>query len=93
MVKLTFSLDEATADRLRTSAKRLARPQSVIVREAIREYTERLSNLEEAGRRRLVESLDELVARIPNRPAAEVDAEILAIRAARRRGGRHSSGR
>ncbi len=93
MVKMTFSLDEATADRLRTSADRLARPQSAVVREAIREYAERLGNLGEAERRRLLATFDDVVAKIPRRPASAVDAEIQAIRAARRRGGRRSAGR
>lgn len=87
---MTFSLDEATVDRLRSSADRLARPQSAVVREAIREYAERIGNLGEEERRRLLSTFDDVVARIPRRPGSEVDAEIRAIRAARRRGGRRS---
>jgi predicted DNA-binding protein len=90
MVKLTFSLDEATVDRLRSSADRLARPQSAVVREAIREYAERLGNLGEEERRRLLKTFDEVVGKIPRRPASEVNAEIREIRAARRRGGRRT---
>lgn len=93
MVKMTFSLDDATARRLRASAERLARPQSAVVREAIREYAERIGNLGEAERRRLLKVFDEVVARIPHRPPSEVEAEIRAIRAARRSGGRRSRGR
>jgi predicted transcriptional regulator len=91
MVKMTFSLDEVTVQRLRASADRLARPQSAVVREAIRDYAERIGNLSEAERRRMLAAFDDFVARVPPRSASEVDAEIHEIRAARRRGGRRSN--
>lgn len=88
MVKMTFTLDDATVARLRRSAARLARPRSEVVRLAIREYSERIGRLSEEERIRALRTFDELVPRIPARPQADVDREIRAVRAARRRGGR-----
>jgi hypothetical protein len=88
MVKKTFTLDEATAAELTRSAARLAKPQSEVVRLAIRAYADRIGRLSEPERLRLLEVFDELVPKIPARPAAEVDRELRAVRAARRRGGR-----
>ena len=50
MVKMTFTLDDATVARLRHSAVRLAKPQSEIVREAIRDYADRVGRLSEQER-------------------------------------------
>jgi hypothetical protein len=88
MVKKTFVLDEATAAALSRSAARLAKPQSEVVRLAIRDYADRIGRLSEAERVRLLEVFDEVVPRIPVRPAADVDREIRGVRAARRSGGR-----
>lgn len=88
MVKMTFTLDDATVSQLRRSADRLAKPRSEIVRLAIRDYAERIGRLSEEERGQLLRAFDELVPRIPARPAAEVEREIRAVRAARRQGGR-----
>jgi ribbon-helix-helix CopG family protein len=88
MVKMTFTLDDITADRLRRAAARLAKPQSQVVREAIQQYADRLGKLGEEEQRRLLEIFDRVVPVIPPRPAREVDQELRAIRVARRRGGR-----
>lgn len=88
MVKKTFTLDDATAAELSRSAARLAKPQSEVVRLAIRDYADRIGRLSEQERLRLLEVFDEIVPKIPVRRRAEVDREIGAIRAARRRGGR-----
>ncbi len=88
MVKLTFTFDQETVDRLRQAATRLARPQSYVVREAVREYAERIGNLSEGERRHLLKVFDTVIPAIPLRPLSEVRAEIAAVRAARRRGGR-----
>jgi hypothetical protein len=88
MVKVTFTLDDLTVQRLRQAAARLARPHSQVVREAIREYAERVGRLSETERLRLLHAFDTMVPRIPERPVAEVDAEIRRVRAARQRGGR-----
>jgi predicted transcriptional regulator len=84
MVKVTFTLDDETVGRLRRTAARLARPQSQVVREAIREYEARSAKLSDDERRRLIEALDRLVLTVPARPEREVHAEIAEVRAARR---------
>ncbi len=93
MVKKTFVLDEVTAAELSRSAARLAKPQSAVVRLAIRDYADRIGRLSEQERVHLLQVFDELVPRIPIRPVAEVERELTAVRAARRRGGRRLGGR
>ena len=86
--KATFALDSATLRRLERTARTLGVAKSRVVREAIAEYSERLGKLGEGERRRLLRAFDELVPRIPPRPAADVDRELAEIRRARRLGGR-----
>lgn len=64
MVKLTFTFDQETVDRLREAAARLARPQSYVVREAVREYAERIGNLSEQERRHLLKVFDAVIPTI-----------------------------
>lgn len=92
-VKMTFSLDEDTAERLRRAAETRHKSMSQVLREAIGEYSERLGKLSETERRRMLGSFDELVPKIPERPLAEVDEEIEAVRQARQAGGRRSRDR
>lgn len=91
--RMTFTLDEETAARLHQTAERMAVPKSQVVREAIREYSERVGRLSEPERVRLLRAFDELLPRIPARPAREVDREIREVRDARRGGGRRTKGR
>ena len=91
--KVTFTFDEATLARLAQAARRLDRPKSQVVRDAIREYSDRVGRLGEEERLRMLRVFDEVVPAIPSRPAAEVDAEIRAVRAARRGGGRGTADR
>jgi hypothetical protein len=93
MVKVTFTLDDETVERLRRTAARLAKPQSQVVREAIREYEARSDKLSEDERRRMLDAFDRLVRTLPGRPQGEVDAELREIRAARRLWGRRSEHR
>ena len=86
--KVTFTLDDETVARLRRTAADLARPQSQVVREAIRDFSERAGRLSEAERLRMLRTFDETVPQIPERPLGEVEAEIRALRAERRTGGR-----
>ena len=86
MTKVTFTLDAETVARLRRTAARLSRPQSQVVREAIRDYDERSGTLSEDERRRLLEVFDRVVPAIRPRPARNVDAELKEIRASRRAG-------
>jgi predicted transcriptional regulator len=92
-VKLTFSLDAATVSRLRTAAERLRMPQSQVVREAVAEYSSRIGRLSEAERAAMLRTFDRLVPALPSRPVAQVEAELRALRAARRRAGRRRSDR
>jgi predicted transcriptional regulator len=93
MVKVTFTLDDETVERLRRTAARLAKPQSYVVREAIRDYEARSARLSDEERARLLAIVDRMVKEPPTRTAAEVDAEIGEIRAARRRWGRRGAAR
>jgi hypothetical protein len=89
-VKMTFTFDEPTAAMLRSTAARLGKPQSAVVREAVAEYSARSGRLSEAERLRLLAVFDELVPAIQRRPHAEVERELAEIREARRGGGRRS---
>ncbi|HXV63533.1 MAG TPA: ribbon-helix-helix protein, CopG family, partial [Vicinamibacteria bacterium] len=73
--KVTFTLDVETVARLRRASERLSKPQSAVVREAIRDYSDRIGRLSEAERLALLERFDELVPRIPRRPLREVEKE------------------
>jgi len=89
---MTFSLDEETARRLDRTAERLSIPKSHVVREAISEYSARADRLSVEEQNRLLRAFDALVPEIPARSEGEVDAEIEAVRAARRTGGRRQVG-
>lgn|SRR5574341_1243207 len=91
MVKVTFTLDDATVHRLRQAAARVRKPQSQVVREAVKDYADRLGKLGEEERVRLLQVFDTVIPAIPARPAARVDAELRAVRRARRAGGRRRS--
>ena len=88
---MTFSLDEPTAARLNGASVSLGKPKSEIVREAIRDYAERMGRLSEVERIRMLGVFDEVVTAIPERPAGDVDAELAEIRRARREGSRSRS--
>jgi predicted transcriptional regulator len=90
MIKVTFTLDDETVERLRRTATRLGRPQSYVVREAVREYEVRSTRLSDDERARMLQIVDRMRQERPTRPAAEVDAELRQIRAARRRFTRRS---
>ena len=91
MVKVTFTLDDQTVERLRRTAARLAKPQSHVVREAVREYEARSARLSDEERVRMLAIIDRMVREPPTRTAAEVDAELGEIRASRRRLGRRQA--
>ncbi len=91
MVKMTFTLDDETVAVLRQAAERLAKPQSAIVREAIREYGANAGRLSEDERRRMLRSIDAVLTQSPTRTAAAVERELGELRASRRRGGRRAS--
>ena len=87
-VKVTFTLDLETIHRLETSAERLSRPKSQIVREAVQEYYDRIGRLSERERVEMLRVFDKVLPQVPSRPAREVGREWKAIRQERRSGGR-----
>ncbi len=89
---MTFTLDRETVGCLRQASERLAKPQSAVVREAIHDFSDRVGRLSERERLRLLRVFDEVVPRIPSRPAAQVRREIEDVRRARRAGGRGGAG-
>ena len=89
-VKVTFSLDQETINRLQIASERLALPKSRVIREAVHDYYQRIGRLSERERIQMLRTFDEMVPRIPSRPAREVDRELKAIRQARRSGGRRT---
>jgi predicted transcriptional regulator len=91
MVKVTFSLDEATVSAIRRTAERLGFPQSQIIREAVADYVARTDRVSERERLRTLGILSTLRKAPASRTAAAVDAELRAIRSARRSGGRRSA--
>jgi len=93
MVKVTFTLDDRTVERLRLTAARLRKPQSQVVREAVAEYAASAGRLSESERRSLLRLFDRLVPGPSHRSARDVDEELREIRRARRRGGRRSADR
>ena len=84
MVKVTYSLDDATVRRIRRAAERLGRPQSHVVREAVAEYDARTDRLSEAERLRMLEVLDRLRSEPVTRSRAAVAAELREVRLSRR---------
>jgi predicted transcriptional regulator len=90
MVKVTFTLDEATVAEIRRTAERLGTAQSHVVREAIAEYAARADRVSERERLRTVSILEGLRKAPASRSAGAVDTELRSIRAARRTGGRRS---
>ncbi|MBM4438951.1 MAG: ribbon-helix-helix protein, CopG family [Candidatus Rokubacteria bacterium] len=88
MVKVTYTLDDETVERIRRIAGRLGKPQSMVVREAVKDYEARSDKLSEEERTRLLAALDAAMAKLPPRPRSEIDAELAEIRRARRHGGR-----
>jgi predicted transcriptional regulator len=92
-IKMTFSLDQETATRLRRAAERTGLPQSQVVREAVADYELRIGRLSERERTRLLATFDEVVPRIRGRAPAEVVAEVAEVRRLRRLGGRRTARR
>lgn len=92
MVKVTYSLDDATVRRIRRTAERLGLPQSRVVREAVAEYDTRTDRLSEAERLRMLDLLDGWRKEQVARSKEDVESELREIRLSRRDGWeRHSS--
>ncbi len=84
MVKVTYSLDDATVRRIRRAAERLGKPQSHVVREAVAEYDARTDRLSEAERLRMLAVLDRWRKEHVPRSGESVEAELREIRLSRR---------
>ena len=91
MVKVTYSLDDATVRRIRRAAERLGKPQSLVVREAVAEYDARTDRLS-AERLRMLEVLDRLRDEPVTRSRESVAAEIRETRLSRRESSLRRSG-
>lgn len=92
-VKATFTLDEETVRKLALASRRLRRPKSQIVREAINEFGDRDDRLSERERSEKLRIIDKFASEPPTRTQAEVDAELAEIREVRRLSGEHRSDR
>ncbi len=92
MVKVTYSLDDATVRRIRRAAERLGKPQSLVVREAVAEYDARTDRLTEAERLRMLEVLDRLRDEPVTRTRESVAGENREIRRSRRESSLRRSG-
>lgn len=92
MVKVTFTVDDETVLRLRRIATRLAKPQSQVVREALKDYEARSTRLSDEERARMLAVVDRMMKAPPTRSARAVDAELHDLRATRRRWARRPSG-
>jgi hypothetical protein len=88
MIRVTFSLDTATVERIRKTAARLRKPQSQVIREAVAEYASRSDRLSDSERLRVLGVLERLRTSSPTRGADAVDRELHDLRASRRQGGR-----
>jgi predicted transcriptional regulator len=88
MVKVTYTLDDETVQRIRRIAARLGKPQSQVVREAVKDYEARSDKLSDEERDRMLAVLGRLRSQLPTRPHEEVEAELRELRESRRRWGR-----
>jgi metal-responsive CopG/Arc/MetJ family transcriptional regulator len=89
-IKVTFTLDTKTIERLEGAADKLAIPKSEVVRDAIAEFYDRIGRLSERERTALLRTFDEVVPRIAPRSRKDVVRELADIRRSRRTGGRRT---
>lgn len=92
MIKVTFTLDEASVAYLERASERLGVAKSRFVREAIRSYGEQMAKLSAEERGRMLRVFDDVTSEIPARPRTDVDEELGRVRRARREGGRAPGG-
>ncbi len=89
--KMTFSLDEETAEHITALGRELDKPKSAIVREAVAVYRKHSDRVSEAERRERVRIFREFLEKIPPADSHEAaEAELREIRLARRSGGRRT---
>ncbi|MDZ7780623.1 MAG: ribbon-helix-helix protein, CopG family [Gemmatimonadota bacterium] len=90
MKKVTFTLDDSAVRELERAATRLDIPKSQVVREALELYGEHLGRLSDEERDRMLARFDRVTEALPDRPREELDADLEALRASRRRRGRRT---
>jgi hypothetical protein len=88
MVKVTYTLDEETANTIREVARRRKKPQSLVVREAVAAYAVQEEKLTDLERARRLQVIDELLTQPPTRPQSEAEKELREVRRSRRDGWR-----
>lgn len=86
MAKVTFTLDDETVRKIRKMAERTKKPQSLVVREAVAQYSAREDKLTPEEQERMLRALDEFRKVAPSRPRSEVDKELRELRRSRRTG-------
>jgi predicted transcriptional regulator len=87
-VKVTFTLDDVTIERLNRAAARARKPKSAVVREAIADYEAKGDRLSPAEQQRLLAIVREIRAQPQDRSAARVRRELADLRRVRRLPGR-----
>ena len=88
--KMTFTLDEETAARIDRTALRLGIAKSAVIRDAVAAFATQAGRLSETERLRTLAVFDECIRRIPVTSDDAADAELAALRRARRHGGRRT---
>lgn len=88
MTKVTMTLSDDAIEALERSAKRLGKPKSQIVREALLSYADRPGELTPAERARRLAILEKIRNAPVTRTRKEMEAELREIRESRRSGGR-----
>jgi hypothetical protein len=86
MVKMTFTLDEATVEVLKRTAARLQKPQSYVLREAIAHYEPHAGKLSRGESKHRVELFDQMLSEIPTRGASAANKELKQLRVSRSKG-------
>ena len=86
MVKVTFTLDEVTVERLNQVAAAKSIPKSQAVREAIESYSADADRMSDAERKYKVDVLRKYMTTLPTRSRADVDRELAELRESRRTG-------
>ncbi|MGE0816753.1 MAG: ribbon-helix-helix protein, CopG family [Vicinamibacterales bacterium] len=84
MVKVTFTLDDATVATLKRTAARVRRPQSWVVREAVAEYGAKASQLTPDEQKRMLDVLTWAKGLPVAGTQRDVDRENAEIRRSRR---------
>ena len=88
--KMTFTLDQETAARIDRTALRLGIAKSAVIRDAVAAFAIQAGRLSETERVRTLAVFDDCIRRIPVTSDDAADAELAALRRARRHGGRRT---